>query len=156
MEQDADPPAQVDQVRQSITDLRTTTAQLATAHSHHLATTNEQDLAEITTRVHELTARTRELTSALRTRIIGMNERNRRASLGEEAYRVRRIHIGGLQKSFSQALGEYSLAEQKSRDAYRSRAERQFRIGASTFRSFCGVGWALTWFVSCSQARCYA
>lgn len=132
-ETEADDPAQVDDVRQSIADLRRTTAQLANAHSRRLATTNQRELAGLTNEVHELTTQTRELTSALRTRIVGMNERNWRASLGEEGNRVRRIHIEGLQKSFSQSLGEYSVAEKKSRDAYRSRAERQYRVGEFFF-----------------------
>lgn len=92
---------------------------------------NEQRQEQAQAELTQLTSDTSRLTNNLKIRIKNLSEQNDRipqAPGNESEKNTRRMQVAAQKKKFMDLIQEYRLVEQKSRDRYRARMERQYKI----------------------------
>lgn len=123
---------EIDNIGSELDTLKRNIASIGNLHNTVLnSSVNEQRQEQAQAELTQLTAETSRLTNNLKLRIKNLSEQNDKIPSvpGNEADKnTRRMQVAAQKKKFMDLIQEYRLVEQKSRDRYKARMERQYKI----------------------------
>lgn len=122
---------QIDLISNSLQQLKSNITQINTLHTTVLnSATNEQRQEQASRDLEQMTADTSRLTNSTKLRIKNLSElTDKQAStLQPGELNTRRMQVAAQKKKFMDLIQEYREVEAKSRDKYRQRMERQYKI----------------------------
>lgn len=122
---------QIDLISNSLQQLKNNITQINTLHTTVLnSATNEQRQEQASRDLEQLTAETSRLTNSTKLRIKNLSELNDKQAnvIQPGELNTRRMQVAAQKKKFMDLIQEYREVEAKSRDKYRQRMERQYKI----------------------------
>lgn len=125
---------QIDLIANSLQQLKNNITQIDTLHNTVLnSTTNEARQEAAQRDLEQMTAETSKMTNSIKLRIKNLSELNdkQQHTLSPSDLNTQRMQVAALKQRFMNYIQEYREVEQKSRDKYRARMERQYKIGQS-------------------------
>ncbi|KAK9898317.1 t-SNARE [Cystobasidium minutum MCA 4210] len=123
---------EIDNISSELDTLKRNIDRIGNLHNTVLnSTVNEQRQEQAQSELTQLTQETSRLTNNLKFRIKNLSEQNDKIPSvpgNESDKNTRRMQVAAQKKKFMDLIQEYRLVEQKSRERYRSRMERQYKI----------------------------
>jgi len=124
--------AEIETINQSLQQLKENITQINVLHNTVLnSTTNEQRQEQAQRDLEGLTNDTSRLTNSIKLRIKNLSELNDKMPNvpGNEGEKnTRRLQVAAQKKKFMDYIQEYREVERNSREKYRTRMERQYKI----------------------------
>ncbi|ORX95986.1 t-SNARE [Basidiobolus meristosporus CBS 931.73] len=97
-------------------------------HANVLDAFSEEQVNSINAQTDKLVSETFQLGNSIKERLKSMNLANRKATGGPGQAQIRKNKYQALQEKFVEAIKKYQAVEYESRNRYRERMERQYRI----------------------------
>ncbi|KAL7008051.1 hypothetical protein EMMF5_002233 [Cystobasidiomycetes sp. EMM_F5] len=122
---------EIDLIANSLQQLKNNITQIDTLHNTVLnSTTNEARQEAAQRDLEQMTAETSKMTNSIKLRIKNLSELNdkQQHTLSPSDLNTQRMQVAALKQRFMNYIQEYREVEQKSRDKYRARMERQYKI----------------------------